>query len=545
MSRESRCADVIAETLVHSGVSHVFGHPGGEVIDLIDALEHHGISFVLTGHESAAAFIAGAIGRLTGTPGVALATLGPGACNLTLGVACAYLDRDPLLAFSARTSTARERVSNKQNLALNALFEPITKRSIALDGTATADQVQAAVGLARTPPRGPVYLSLPMDVAVQPDRANGAGSSTIFETPSVLETLGVSEPRPFDAILNALNHARRPIGVVGIALDPERDPASVRRFLQNTEIPFVSLPQAKGVADECAETFLGTVAPGAGETPIDQWLEQSDCLLGIGFDPVESSQGWHYDRPFYSIATYPVGYGEFVPTEEYVGNVGAFLDELGASYHSASVWTRAEVNDVRARVAAALVPPAEQSSKGLAPYHVMRALHTAAPHDSILTCDVGAHKMLAAQMWQARTPCSFLVSNGLSAMGYGIPSALAASLCKPAQPVIAIVGDGGFAMMVQELETARRMEVKPLIVVLCDQALAVIKVAQTLHGIPFRGVNFSRVDWARVAHGFGVNSFFATTLAQVRDAVESWSRDRELTVLAVQIDDALYAGLSY
>lgn len=506
-------------------------------MDFIDALENHHIQFVLTGHESAAAFMAGAVGRLTGLPGVALSTLGPGACNLVLGVGCAYLDRDPLLAFSARTITSRALKSEKQNLALNDLFQPITKKSVALNGTDTAYHIRSALSLAQKPPQGPVFLSIPNDIAVSPERANGH-----IDSAPILHTNGNA---PFDEILSAFNRARRPIGVVGIALDAQRDFLSVRRFLESTEIPYVTLPQAKGVADERGENFLGTVAPGAGESAIVEWLDRSDCLLGIGFDPVESSQDWHFQRPFYSIANYSVGFDEFAPTMECVGQVGALLDEFGAHAHPQSDWTPAEIKAVRARVAAALEPAAQHSSKGLAPYPVLRALRDAAPSNTILTTDVGAHKMLVAQMWETLAPHTFFVSNGLSAMGYGVPTALAASLHHPEQPVIAVVGDGGFGMMVQELETARRMDLKPLIVVLCDQSLAVIKVAQTMRRLPFRGVDFAPVNWARVAEGFGARGIFARTLAQVQHALNDWVRARELTVLAVQIDEGLYEGLSY
>src|SRR6185295_17696530 len=159
MSGVVSCATELAQTLHRLGVRHVFGHPGGEVVDLIEALERNGVRFVLTGHESAAAFMAGTIGRLTGTPGVCLSTVGPGACNLLLGVASAYLDRDPVLALSARATVVQDSRSEKQNLPLNALFAHVTKRSIALDGTDTARVVEGAARVAASAPRGPVFLS--------------------------------------------------------------------------------------------------------------------------------------------------------------------------------------------------------------------------------------------------------------------------------------------------------------------------------------------------------------------------------------------------
>jgi acetolactate synthase-1/2/3 large subunit len=319
----------------------------------------------------------------------------------------------------------------------------------------------------------------------------------------------------------------------------------VRRFLAETGIPYVVIPQAKGVADENGAGFLGVVAPAAGDALIVAWLEQSDCLLGIGFDPVESSQAWHFQRPLYSIANGPVGFAQYQPVAECIGDVAALLERLQGVYQGRSDWTQSQVNVLRRQVMAAMMPPLAASSVGLSPYHLVAALREALPAEVIATTDVGAHKMLMAQAWRSLYPRTFLVSNGLSAMGYGVPAALAAALLHPQQPVIGVIGDGGFAMMVQELETARRMGVTPLLVVLCDRSLAVIKVAQDIRGLPHRGVDFAPVDWAHVAEGFGARSVAASTLERVQQAVGEWLAHPELTILAVPIDENLYAGLTY
>jgi acetolactate synthase-1/2/3 large subunit len=287
------------------------------------------------------------------------------------------------------------------------------------------------------------------------------------------------------------------------------------------------------------------VAPAAGDALIGQWLGQSDCLLGIGFDPVESSQEWHFQRPLYALSNGPVGFDQYQPTAACYGDVTNLLERLQAGYRGRPGRSRDEINELRRRVAAAIVPSAPASAMGLSPYHLMVALHEALPGEAIATTDVGAHKMLMAQVWRTLHPRSFLVSNGLSAMGYGVPAALAAALVHPKRPVICVTGDGGFAMMVQELETARRMGVSPLFVVLCDRSLAVIKVAQNIRGIPHRGVDFGPVDWARVADGFGAHGVTATNLDAVQCAVGEWLAHPELTVLAVPVDEHLYAGLTY
>jgi acetolactate synthase-1/2/3 large subunit len=538
MDEKTSTADTIASTLKTAGVEYVFGHPGGEVVDLIEALANENIQFILTGHESAASFMAGAVGRLTGRPGVCLATLGPGASNLLLGVACGLLDRDPLLAFSARTANSRAQISGKQNLRLNEMYAPITKWSVALNGWGTARTIQSAITVASTPPLGPVYLSLPADVAISEERADENGA----EPPIIAEP----DPSNFKQIEKSLNAARRPVGVIGMALNPTGDIEAVRKFFTETGIPYVVTPRAKGFADENGPNFLGAVAPAVGDRPhLTDLLRSSDCLLGAGFDPVESSYSWHYEAPVYSIASGPTGFEKYQPTAECTGNVAGLFDELRIGYRGKTRWTQAEFDSIKRRVQKTIIPKTLQTEAGLAPYAVVRTLQEALPTNTILTADVGAHKVLLAQTWQTSEPNGVLLSNGLSAMGYGLPAAIVASMLNPHRPVVGVLGDGGFAMMVQELETALRIGVQPLLIVFCDRSLAIIKMAQDKRHIPHRGVDFRPVDWAHVADGFGAHGVTISSGAELERAVSKWIATPQLTVLAVEVDESLYAGLTY
>ncbi len=406
-----------------------------------------------------------------------------------------------------------------------------------MNGTWTAETLRSAISLAQKAPCGPVYLSLPSDVAVGPDKTNGVGPTSPVVSPA--------DDHEFEVISRALNGARRPLGVVGISLNPRISRDSVRSFFAETGIPYLTSPQAKGLADENGDAFLGTVGAGAGDPPILDFLSQSDCLLGIGFDPVESSQDWYFDHPFYSLAHCATGFGQYKPTAECIGDVGALLDRLRAGYRRTSSWTLPEIQSLRQRIHSAICPSSQEGIGGLAPFHLLRALREVLPDETIVTSDVGAHKMLLSQAWRAPEPGTFLISNGLSAMGYGVPTAIAASLLHPNRPVVGIIGDGGFGMMVQELETAKRIGVKPLFVVLCDRSLAAIKIAQNDRGMSHRGVDFAPVDWVKVGRGFGARVSAPNRLADVEREVRCWLEQRELTVLAVPVDERLYAGLTY
>ncbi len=544
----------MARTLHDSGIRIAFGHPGGEVLELIDAFERTGIRFVLTGHESTAAFMAAAVGRLTGIPGVCVATLGPGACNLVLGVGTAYLDRDPILAISARTSTERHHRSNKQNLPLIDLFTPITRWSVDLESAPVEDTLKNALSVAAGPPRGPVYISVPSDVAGKPavdlDSVNNDAGGQTVRIDADPGTANPPPPTPADEsdlprILARLNEAERPLAVVGIAMDAARDAPAVRRFLRDTGIPYTTTVQAKGIADERGAGFLGTIAPAAGEDRIIDWLERSDCILGIGFDPVEISRLWHFDAPLQMVANAPVGFGTYSPSASCVGNVSALLGRMAEGYTGRSAWTEDDIRYLRARVDAVYHPPASSGPEGMSPYHLVGVLRDALPEDTIVSSDVGAHKNVMGQRWRAPKPDTFLMSNGLSSMGYGVGAAMGAATVFPDRPVVAVTGDGAFAMMVQELETINRTGIAPLLVVLCDASLAVIKIAQQARGLPETGVDFAPVDWVKVAEGFGVGAETVGTLDETRDAVARWVRRREARVLVAHVDEGLYTGLKY
>ncbi len=545
MTSDQTCAAVMARTLREAGVRFAFGHPGGEVLELIDALERAGIRFVLTGHESTAAFMAAAVGRLTGIPGVCVATLGPGACNLVLGVGTAFLDRDPVLAISARTSTQRHHRSNKQNLPLVDLFTPISRWSVDLEGAAVEDTLKSALSVAVGPPRGPVYLSVPSDVAGRPaidgNSANHSAGVKSSHPPPPTSADDTDLPR----ILACLNGAEWPVAVVGIAMDAARDAPAVRRFLRDTGIPYTTTVQAKGIADELGGGYLGTIAPAAGEDRIIEWLERSDCVFGIGFDPVEISRLWHFDAPLQVVANAPVGFGTYRPPVSCVGDVSGLLDRIAGSYTGRNAWTDEQIQELRDRVDAVYHPPASSGPGGMSPYHLVGVLREALPENAIVSSDVGAHKNVMGQRWRASGPGTFLMSNGLSSMGYGLGAAMGAATACPDRPVVAVTGDGAFAMMVQELETIHRTGIVPLVIVLCDASLAVIKIAQQARGLPTTGVDFAPVDWVKVAEGFGVAAESVSTLEETRTAVERWVRRREARVLVARVDEGLYTGLKY
>jgi acetolactate synthase-1/2/3 large subunit len=537
-----RTADVIAATFHANGIRRVFGLPGGETAELMGACRHRGIEFVLTRHENAACIMAGVTGEITRRPGVVLATVGPGATNLVNGVANAFLERAPLLALSAQVASSVADILPHQRVDLDDLFRPITKSSEVCTGIGTSAAVQRALDLASAGRPGPVYLALPSDIARQEDRPApagpaGAGAGVSTRPPRALD------PALIDRASRMLIQAKRPLALVGIGVDPTTNGPAILRWLEATGIPVAVTPKAKGLIPEDHPQFLATCTGMAGDGLVTEFMKQADLLVGLGFDPVEAIRVFYAERPFLSISQYSMADRGFSPTLDIVGDLDAALPALRPSPPPDFAWRPEELQAFRRRLAAHLTPQAEASDRGLSPTRVLTKIREWVPRQTILTVDTGAHKLLAGQVWPSFEPQTYFVSHGLSTMGYAFPAAIAAKLERPGAPVIALMGDGGLAMVLGELETAARLKLAVVIVVFVDGALHLIRMHQQRKGVAPSGVDFGPIDFAGVAPGFGASGVRAATWPALEDAVRRGLAGGGPTVIEVPIDPAEYDRL--
>lgn len=526
-------AEAIAAAIADAGIDCAFGLPGGEITVLIEACRRAGVRFYLTGHEASAAFMADVTGQITGRPGVCLATLGPGAVNLGLGVANALLDRSPVLAITADLSTALADHFPHQRLPLGRLFGAITKGSATVTGRGTAELVRAAMTLVTSPPRGPVHIGLPSNLA----------ASTVVEGAPPAELAGPqpaagANARERAAVLaeavDLLAGADRPLVLVGLGCDPG-DADALRAFIDRTGWPFVVTPKAKGLLPEDAPGFLGVAGGMAVDAAVLETIEQADVLLGVGFDPVECDKDWYVRRRVVNLSRASTAEGGYRPVEV-IGDIGASLTALGSL--GSHPWPEEILAAARARVRPQ--PLNFPGDEGLSPLAAMRALREAAPRDTVLTCDVGSHKYYCGQFWTTYEPQTFFMSNGLSGMGYGVPAAIAAKLQFPARPVLAVVGDGGLLMMLHNLTFLREYKVPITIVCFVDASLSLIRVGQRRRGFEPYGVDFPPPSFAEIAAGFGIEGTHARTLDALRRAVAHSLGSVRPTVIAVPVDGREY-----
>ena len=532
---EPTVARVVGERLRAAGVRYVTGHPGGEVVDLIEGFRQAGLEFVLTRHETTAAFMSEAMASASGVPGVCVATLGPGATNLVTGVAQAYLDRAPLIAFTGQLPADRFEVTTHQKIDLRALFAPITKSQARLTASNAADVIDRALRDSLRPRRGPVYIEVPSDVPRQV--ASGAHDAP----PSRIVSRGADDmSAAVDRVATQraaqlLRDSKRPVILAGLDANNDGTVGALRNLAEGWGIPVIVSPKAKGIFREDHPLFLGTIEM-LGTAKLYEYIDGSDLVLMIGFDPVEFDRDWTAKARVIHIGPLPNDDRYYDSAVELIGPIGEAIDVLrSVAGTPAAQRSPAEVNSFRESFRAFVAPKRDR----LTSQQVLAELRSALPEDAFVTCDVGYNKAVTGQCMPMYQPKTFFMSNGLSSMGYGLAAALGLKLRYRDRQVACVLGDGGFAMLMAELETGVREKLGITVVVLADDALSQIKANQERKGYPVTGTTFGTLDYVALAKGFGITGHDVRTVAELRDALRARSSDVP-TLIAAHVDPSAY-----
>jgi acetolactate synthase-1/2/3 large subunit len=531
-------ATAVADELANAGVDRAFGLPGGEVLPLIDALRNRGIEFVLCRHEADAGLMAAVYGKLVGHPGVVVATLGPGASNLLLPVANSLLDREPLVAISAQVPASWRSSRIHQRLPILDVYRPVTKAACDITPANCRAAVRSMLGESIAEPAGPTYLTLSADVSRD---VAGGYDATDGDAKSTANGLTlVSSDAAASAVRTRLAGADRPVVVVGIGADWSLAPL-LRRWLSDWKLPVAVTPKAKGIVDATDPLFAGVVGGMAIDRIMGDGLGQSDLIIGVGLDPTEIDGDWHERLPMLWVlesawATNVIPVDNLVATD-----LSAMLHDL-SSVSPPRAWSdpMSDARDERQRL---LETSPEGDGGYLSPLGSVRALAAALPRETIVTTDVGSHKYLFGQFWPSAFPGTFFMSNGLSGMGYGLPAAMGAKFARPDQPVLAVLGDGGFSMNSQELETARRYGLSMVVVVIADKSYSMIRIGQRRQGLESYGVDFDPIDSVLVAEACGVRGCRATTEAELSDRAREAATFSGVTVIEIPMRADAYAPI--
>ncbi len=541
MNAAQTVAVVIAEELKAAGVEYVYGLPGGENVQLLDALRRAGIHYVLVHHESSAVFMADVNARLTGKPGACMTTLGPGAANAMAGLAHAYLDRAPVLIITPQIPSDQLPDATHQYIDIAAMYSPITKGSFQLTPTNARDSVRRALAMIRAGRLGPVHLQVTNDEAAKPaiddgDKAEHARASTQESASSV-------PPRyARDKILHTardiLSRSRRPVIVVGLGLEPERPYCELDALAEAAHAPVICTPKAKGcIPDD--HPLAGGVIGLARTDPAYEILDQADAIIAVGFDVVELVKTWEYSIPLIWVAPWENREPVIKSDAEFVGPMIPVLAEISkVNWKTDPGWGQAHIAAHRAKQVAQKLPGPAQGR--MLPQQVISAIRQATPRDVIFTTDVGSHKILSCLTWQTFAPNSFFVSNGLSSMGFGLPAAIAASMIHPERPVVCVVGDAGLLMTMGELRLLAREGKNVIVVVMNDGALDLIRAQQMKAGKPVIGTEFNNPDFVSIANAFGIQACRVADQEECRAQVNAALARKGQTLIEAMIDPVSY-----
>jgi acetolactate synthase-1/2/3 large subunit len=505
-------ARLVVEALEREGVKHVFGYPGGAIMPVYDALTGSSLQHILVRHEQAAALAADAYGRVTGKPGVCIATSGPGATNLVTGIANAFLDSVPMVAITGQVASPLMGTDAFQEVDIFGITLPIVKHSFLIRNTADIPRIFAeAFHIARSGRPGPVLIDLPKDVGVI------AATPAPFDQPTEAEQ-AVDEAAV--AVANALiAEATAPVLYFGGGVAIARAERPLREFAERSGIPSVATLKGLGAVPTEEANFLGMLGMH-GTRAANIAIDNCDLLICVGarFDDRATGKldSFAPNAKVIHIDGDPAEIGKLrIPEVALPGDLTAILDRLTARPEAAG-WAK----QCRAQKAM-WAPRYDAPGGGVYAPALLKELSEAAGDRAIFTCDVGQHQMWVAQHCRFSRPQAHLTSGGLGTMGYGIPAGVGALLAEPDATVITVSGDGSFMMNVQELATLRRYRLPLKIVLIDNSQLGMVRQWQEL----FFDENFSEIDlsdnpdFSEVAHAFGIEAFTIDHRAQVSDAI--------------------------
>lgn len=501
MTGKTEHPKTVALTLVESlrdlGVKHVFGVPSGGWVDYMEAIRQtDGIEFILTSHEGGASFMADVCGRLTGVPGICFGTFGPGATNLATGVGSAQLDRSPVIALTDEMPEAMRSRVTQMGIDHQALFAPITKWTTRLSARNAGSIIEDAARVATAEPPGAVHIGMPVNIAAENAAALPAINPTTNPATNPADASPADDAADGELLSKAhslLAKADYPAMVLGLGAVRAGLRDDLIAFAETHNMPVLLTPMAKGMIPEDHSLYAGVLFHALSDQ-VAETHAQADLILAVGYDPVEFNyESWMRDVPLIDINSQPLDIDprQYSSTLHLGGDIAETFKHFAKTPARATSW---DIDALMARKAAIFEQMSPQKSQArpdkpnrMGPCATLDVLRGVLPHDGIMTCDVGAHTHLIGQKWPTPMPGTQIMSNGWSAMGFGLPAAIAAKLCRPDQHVCAVLGDGGFLMTAGELATALRYNLNIVVLILTDNDLALIRIKQQRKDNPIYG----------------------------------------------------------
>ena len=524
-------SDLLVAALENEGVERIFAVPGEENLDVLESLHSSKIELVVTRHEQAAAFMAATYGRLTGKPGVCLSTLGPGALNFSTAAAYALLGAMPMVLITGQKGILTSKQARFQIVDVVSSMTPLTKMARQIVSTAIIPTVvREAFRVAQLERPGPVHIELPEDIAHEeaPDIS--------LVPPHPIE-IPVAHPAAVDRAAAMMQEAERPLIMLGAAASRPRLADDLSEFVRRVRIPFFNTQMGKGSVAGGSNLYMGTAALSERDY-VHQVIDRADLILSIGHDTMEKP-------PFIMGPGGPtvihVGYMPatveevFFPHAEVVGDIGPSLallaDRLAAKLNNA-----AALLPLREQILARLTDRATESRFPLTPQRIVHDVRRVMPEDGIVCLDNGMYKIWFARNYRTRVANTLLLDNALATMGAGLPSAMMASMLYPNRRVLAVCGDGGFMMNSQEIETAVRLGLNLVVLIIQDNAYGMIRWKQAIDAFADWGLSFGNPDFVKYAESYGAKGSRVETADGLIPALETAFQEGGLHLVTVPVD---------
>lgn len=524
-----KAAELFVRCLENEEVEYIFGIPGEENLDLMDALLDSNIQFILTRHEQGAAFMADVYGRLTGKAGVCLSTLGPGATNLVTGVADANMDRAPVVAIAGQASTSRLHKESHQVLDLVNLFEPITKYSTQiLTPEVIPEVVRKAFKVAEAEKPGCSFIDFPENIAKK--RLTKKPLKRQSPLPSSAHIEKVKQAAKI------IENARYPVIIAGNGVIRANASHALQEFASKLNIPVATTFMAKGALPCHHELSLGTIGLQAQDY-IACGVDQADVVICVGYDIVEYHPHlWNHnsESKIIHIDSQAAEVDEFYIVEAgLIGDIGQALQSIAA------ISNRHETSNylpVKEEIDKLFMEFNDSDEFPIKPQKILHDLRAVLAAEDIVISDVGAHKMWVARMYQTLSPNTCIISNGFASMGIALPGAIAAKIAKPEQVAVAVTGDAGFMMNIQEIETAVRLKIPIIVLIWNDASYGLIKWKQLNEFGRESNIAFTNPDFVKLAEAFGAIGYKITSAKQLMPTLKKAIASEQVVLIDCAVD---------
>ncbi|UTQ08237.1 acetolactate synthase AlsS [Bacillus amyloliquefaciens] len=521
---------------MEQGVTHVFGIPGAKIDAVFDALKDKGPELVLCRHEQNAAFMAAAVGRLTGKPGVCLVTSGPGASNLATGLLTANTEGDPVVALAGNVIRADRLKRTHQSLDNAALFQPITKYSVEVQETGNIPEaVTNAFRAASAGQAGAAFVSFPQDVVNEITNVKNVRS-----VPAPKQ--GPAPEEAVSAAIAKIQTAKLPVLLVGMKGGRPEAVKQIRRLLAKTKLPFVETYQGAGtLSRELEDQYFGRIGLFRNQ-PGDLLLEQADVVLTIGYDPIEyDPKFWNVngDRAIIHLDEIHADIDHaYQPELELLGDIAATVKQIEHDAVTFDMGSREQevLSELKQMLTDSEKAPSDHKSDRVHPLQIVQELRNAIDDDVTVTCDIGSHAIWMSRYFRAYEPLKLLISNGMQTLGVALPWAIAATLVNPGEKVVSVSGDGGFLFSAMELETAVRLKAPIVHLVWNDSTYDMVAFQQMKKYNRTSCVDFGNIDIVKYAESFGATGLRVESPEQLADVLQKGLNTEGPVIIDIPVD---------